>query len=126
MTVFLGVHDMNNLDGAVKRRVSKVNIDDEHIKSDDELIPKIVNESPSLILDLSKVTWMDEGACKIITWLSKEETICGLVVPQHLEVCPKSFPSKTFSIEEVKENIISNLLLLFCRKLWNLGPDSAN
>jgi len=24
MTVFLGVHDMNNLDGAVKRRVSKI------------------------------------------------------------------------------------------------------
>ena len=24
MTVFLGVHDMNNLDGAVKRKVSKI------------------------------------------------------------------------------------------------------
>ena len=40
----------------------------------------------SIVCDLSHVTWIDEAGCNVITWLGKEETLSGIVLPLHLEV----------------------------------------
>ena len=64
------------------KRMSKDDIGREH-----ELIPDVIKDNSDwdVICDLSGVTWIDQTGCNVISWINKEQNLCGLVLPFHLQ-----------------------------------------
>jgi len=71
------------------KRLSKDDIGREH-----ELIPDVIKDNSDwdVICDLSGVTWIDQTGCNVISWINKEQNLCGLVLPFHLQEVFEAWP----------------------------------
>ena len=67
-------------------KILRSSTDEETAPSEEELLTSAGAASPrGLLLDLTRVTWLDSEGCSLVTWLADQCGLAGLVLPLHLE-----------------------------------------
>ena len=66
-------------------KILRSSTDEETAPSEEELLTSLVAGPRGLLLDLTRVTWLDNEGCSLLTWLGDQCGLAGLVLPLHLE-----------------------------------------